>query len=417
MLEGHVQRAGEGIEVHAQLIDTRTDTHAWAETYRRELTAESLFELQSDITRRIARSLEAELTPGERERVERRPTPDLQAYRLYVQGRRHLSRRSAVEAREAVRYFRQAVERDSAFALAWTGLADLAGLADVYGWDLPGGSLPDPHEAAQRALKLAPNLAEAHAALGRLAMDHRGQRDAPAAYRALRRAIDLKPSYAEAHHRLAHLELAFGELERAVDLLTTAVDLDPGLYPAWGALAWTELARGEPEEALTYIERELADRRGLAENESAHLQGLRDRAIAFYHQGRYTEARRIARRWFGGEEGTHPIFGMLLVAVEAAAGDTARAESALARMEGHDAPPVLLGVARAALGDVDGAYEAFLREDVLWPHGTVILLRYWFPTILAPVQSDPRYPELVRQIERSWKLEPSGSFTGLNDSR
>lgn len=412
IVEGKVQRAGEAIQVNAQLVDPRTDTHAWAETYRRELTAENLFDLQTDITRRIAESLESELSPGEQEQVRRRPTPDLQAYRLYVQGRRHLRRRTAADAREAARYLRQAVERDSSFALAWTALADLVAVANGYGWDLPADSLPDPHEAARRALQLDPNLAEAHAALGRLAMDPRNEPDAASAYRRLRRAVQLKPSYADSHYQLGRIHLAFGDLDRAVEHLTTAIDLDPELYPAWGTLAWAEFARGAPDAALSHLEREIAARRGLARDELAYAQGLRDRGIALYLQGRYAEVDRIARRGFSGDEAATPFSGLLLVAVEAATGDTASARNVLARMQESDAPPVLRGVAHAAVGDVDGAFEAF-SNDSLWPIGAVVMLRYWFPEILGPIRADPRYPELVRRIERRWQLEPDGSFEGL----
>lgn len=417
VLEGHVQRTGDEIEVHAQLIDSRTDTHAWAETYRRDLTAENLFDLQGEITRRIAGSLETELSPDEQERVESRPTSDLEAYRLYVRGRRHLNRRTAADVPEAARYFRRAIERDSGFALAWSGLADLVSLADVYGWDLPPDSFPDPREAVRRALRLAPDLAEAHSTLGRLATNSPGQRDAPVAYRAFRRAVGLQPGHAEGHRGLGYLELALGDLDRAVDHLATAVDLDPGLYPAWGTLAWAELARGNPEEAMTYVERELDARRGLAEEDIPYAQGLRDRAIALYHQDRYADAGRIARSGFVGDEAYQLPFGMLLVMAEAAAGDTARARSVLARMQESDAPPALLGVARAALGDVDGAFEAFFRQDALWPAGGVVMLRYWFPEVLGPIRADPRYPDLVRQIERSWKLEPDGAFGGIREAR
>lgn len=413
VVEGEVQRAGDAIQVNAQLVDPRIDTHAWAETYRRELTAGNLFDLQGDITRRIAGSLEAELTPGEWERVQRSPTHDLEAYRFYVQGRRHLRRRTATDAREAARYLRQAVERDSSFALAWTALADLVVLADRYGWDLPAASLPDPYEAAQRALQLDPDLAEAHATLGLLALNPEGEPDAPAAYRKLRRAVELKPSYAEGHFWLGYLQLAFNGLDRAVDHLRTAVDLDPEFYPAWGILAWAEFARGAPDEALSHIDRELAARRGVSEDNPAYAQGGRDRGIALYLQRRYPDVERIARPGFSEGEGL-PVFGMLLVAVEAATGDTAGAERALAQMQETGAPPVLQGVAHAALGDVDGAFKAF-SGDNLWPIGTVVMLRYWFPEILGPIRADPRYPELVRQIERRWKLKPDGSLGGLEE--
>lgn len=245
-------------------------------------------------------------------------------------------------------------------------------------------------------------------------MDPRNEPDAADAYRRLSRAVELKPSYAEGHHWLGSIQLAFGNLDRAVDHLTTAIDLDPELYPAWGTLAWAEFARGRPDAALAHLEREIAARRGLSRDEVPYAEGLRDRGIALYLQGRFADAERIARRGFTGEEAATPFSGLLLATVEAATGDTASARDVLARMQESGAPPVLRGVAHAAVGDVDGAIEAF-SDDSLWPIGAVVMLRHWFPEILGPVRADPRYPELVRQIERLWQLEPDGSFEGLEE--
>ncbi len=416
VVEGAVQRAGGDIQVNAQLIDSRTDAHAWAETYRRELTAEGLFDLQGDITRRIARSLETELTSMEQERVERRPTDDLEAYRLYVRGRRRLNRRTGDDARAAVRHFRSAIERDSGYALAWSGLADAVDLAGEYGWALPDVPLPEPEEAARQALELAPDLAEARATLGRLLMDPWGRRDAPAAFRELQRAVELNPSYAQAHHWLGYLQLALGDMDRAVDHLTLAVELDPGLHPARAVLGWAHLARGEPGEAMAQIQRAAAAGGGVPEGGPTYARRLRDRAIVLHHQGRYAEAERLARRGISGLDDVPYMLRTLLVATEVALGDVPGAREELARMRQDDLPPVPLGLAHAALGDVDAAFDAFLGDEVIWPPGTVVALRYWFPEALRRIRADPRYPELVREIERKWKLEPDGTFGGLGRS-
>lgn len=84
VLGGGVQEMGDQIQVYAQLIDPHSGTHAWADRYRRDLTAANLFDLQSEITQEIARSHEAAISPRENQRVERQPTDDLEAYRLYV---------------------------------------------------------------------------------------------------------------------------------------------------------------------------------------------------------------------------------------------------------------------------------------------------------------------------------------------
>lgn len=149
----------------------------------------------------------------------------------------------------------------------------------------------------------------------------------------------------------------------------------------------------------------------LTEQTRAHAQSLRDEALALYHQGRYAEATEIARRQLDSE--LSPTFHTILIASAVATGDTASARSTLAEMPKADMPPLSLGVSYAALDDVDAAFESLLRKELVWPPGSVVWLRHWFPKILRPIRSDPRYPELVRQIERKWKLEPDGSFGGL----
>lgn len=414
VLEGGIVQESEGrIQVNVQLIDPETDTHLWAESFRRELTAGTLFDIQEEIARSTVAALEVRLTGSEEERLARMPTENLRAYRFYAQGRRHLGRRTEREGRAAIRAFRRAIAEDSSFALAWSGLADAVHLALKNGWTLPAVPLPGAEEAARRALELDPELAEAHASLANILMDPWGRRDAPAALRELREAVALNQGYAQAHHWLGYLELAFGDLDDALEHLTLAVELNPGLYPAWGTLAWAHLARDEPREALSWIERESEPARGLEEGSRSHVQSLRDRAIALYELDRLDAAARIARRGLSEDAAERPSFRMILIVVEGRRGETAAARAQLARMGEEKAPPVHLGIAHAAVGERDAAFDTWMREETVWPLGAVVLLRYWLPDVLEPVRRDQRYADLVRSIERKWKLEPDGRFGDL----
>jgi TolB-like protein len=94
VLEGEVQEVAGQFRMNARLVNAREDRQVWAQDYWGALTAEEVFQIQSEITKKIVRALEAELTPEEVERVEHRPTEDLEAYRLYAQGRGHLDERT-----------------------------------------------------------------------------------------------------------------------------------------------------------------------------------------------------------------------------------------------------------------------------------------------------------------------------------
>lgn len=195
VLEGEVQEAGDQVQVNTRLVDAQADQQVWARDYRRDLTAESLFDIQGDITEKIARSLKAELTPEEKRQVEQRPTDNLAAYRLYAQGRGNLDQRTEEGIRQALDYFQRAIEQDPDYALAWAGLTDALSLFAFYGFTPPDDA-PDPMGAARRAVDLDPKLGEARTSLG---IHHAIRHEGPAALQELSRAVGLAPSYAEAH--------------------------------------------------------------------------------------------------------------------------------------------------------------------------------------------------------------------------
>src|SRR5699024_9702963 len=163
IVEGSVQHAGGRVRVHAQLIDAETDHHLWSESYNRKL--KNIFAVQSDIAKAITRKLEAELAPEVEERMERVPTEDLVAYELFLRGREYFHRTEKEENRAGIDLLRQAIKRDPDFALARSVLAK-AYAKDAW---LFGASTHQADSAvaeAERAVALAPDLAEARVALG-----------------------------------------------------------------------------------------------------------------------------------------------------------------------------------------------------------------------------------------------------------
>lgn len=402
VVEGSVQRAGDRIRVNAQLIDPRTDTHLWAATYDRELTTGSLFEIQGEITTAIARALEARLTPEEKERVERMPTGDLEAYRLYVRARRRMDSREESDLRAAAVGFRRAIERDPEYGLAWAGLADALDLLSGKGFDPPVDA-PEAETAARRALELDPDLSEAHATLGNIAL---GRREGPAAIRHLRRAVELRPSYGTAHHWLGLAWLVLGYPDAALEHSSLAVELGPTLVAAHRALAWTHLARGEVHRAL----RETREaRRMLEKGTLEHRKIGREEAVVLYHMGRYPEVRQMAREeateWPGGGQW---LATGLLAMIDVAAGDTSRARTRLDRMTDEQAPPLYRAWVHAALGERERAVAQLShtidRDEIL----IAVLFRYAFPEAMASVRDDPGYRQLLGRLNLNWGLEPDG---------
>ncbi len=400
VLEGHVQRAGEGIEVHAQLIDPRTDTHAWAETYRRELTAENLFELQGDITRRIVESLETRLTGVEEDRLDRRATGSLQAHRFYVRGRSLLEQREVPYIRRSLDYFEQALAEDSSYALAWAGIADALSLVPYRdrGGTNPDTLLPRAREAALRALEIAPDLAEGHVARGRL---HMYRREGPLALRDFRRAIELKPSLAAAHAWLAKLWLSLGYPGEALEAAQRSVELDPLSEENLATLCWTLLATDRPERALEVVDRivRLRDPGG-----SAPLY----RVMVLAHLDRLDEMGRTIEEW-GVPKQVIPF----AATHQAVTGNPAAAERLLAEA-GPETPLLTLLALHSSLGQRDRAFEilgdAYPREDRLWDVDLTIVIRYFFPATFRPLREDPRFEAYLEEVHTHWGLDPDGSL-------
>ncbi len=391
IVEGAVQQAGGQVQVNAQLIQAEADAHQWAQSYRRELTPENLFAIQSELTKEIAGSLKAELTPEEAERVERRPTEDLEAYQLYVQGRRELARGNAGDAEKAVRLFRRAIERDSSFALGWSGLADAAW--GYEGYDTLG---IDPAKAASRALESAPNLAEAHASVG---LVHYRQRNGPAALQELQQAVSLKPSYSEAHNWLGLTYHVLGRPEQALEHLQLAEELDPENILARHFLYDTYVMMGQAEMALPEIREQQRRYPAVVGPYVAETRAL-------YALGRYREAQNVAREHMQGARWQIPY----LAGIETAMGDTTRARERLDELQRTDADPLVKAYAHAALGNVDATIEA-MRKVEEWSYVPTFTVRYMtFPEGMSRIRDHPGYGDLIREINLFWGLNPDGSL-------
>ncbi len=225
ILEGGIQRAGNQVRINVQLIDAVTDEHLWAEIYDRELTAENIFAIQSEISKAIAEALQATLSPDEQRRIDTAPTDNLDAYDAYLRGRLLMATREAAKLEESIDQYHRAVEIDPQFALAWVGLADALNLLQVYGTLSLADSLPEREAAIDKALAINPDLGEAYASLGSL---HSDQKHPEEAKRAYRKAIELSPNYATGYHWLSnHLRRDTLRAEESLVFAKQAVDIDP----------------------------------------------------------------------------------------------------------------------------------------------------------------------------------------------
>lgn len=168
ILEGSVQRAGDAVRIHVQLIDAERDEHFWAESYDLVLTAEKMLAAQADIATSIARTLHTTLSPEEVERLSAVPTRNTRAYDYYLSGNELLFRIGFLrtDATLALEMYEHAVAEDPRFALAWANLSLAHSRLYWVNADSTPARLDMALEAAERAFGLEPDLPEAHRAMG-----------------------------------------------------------------------------------------------------------------------------------------------------------------------------------------------------------------------------------------------------------
>lgn len=263
VLEGGVQRTGNQVRINVQLIDARTDGHIWSEMYDRQLTATNVFRIQSEIALKIANALGAELSPEVRARVQELPTLSMEAYNHYLRGRQLSNARGTENWKMALQEFELAVEIDSEYALAWTGvslarhmLLDL----DISGADI---TLERSRHAVERALELDNQLG---VAWGRLAAVHNALGNAEEMMAACDKALELSPNQSYTYHYCAGRVDNWRTSKRGERLAWyyKAAQLDPLSSSIQQTIALNLRDMGRIEEAREQFHRILKENPGFA---------------------------------------------------------------------------------------------------------------------------------------------------------
>jgi adenylate cyclase len=225
VLEGGVQRADNRVRITAQLVDAATGFHIWAERYDREVR--DIFALQDEVTREIVRALAVRLTEGERGRMGRAPTDDLEAYDLVLRGedeRRRTTREANLEAR---RLFVRALDLDPDYAKAYLGLSWVHLQNWQFGWTTDPETLERARELAERAIALDDTLAAGPILLGQIYL---WRKEHERAIALAERAIAIAPNDASGYETLAEVLAWAGRPEDSLRFIRQAMRLDPH-YP------------------------------------------------------------------------------------------------------------------------------------------------------------------------------------------
>ncbi|HVS01657.1 MAG TPA: protein kinase [Thermoanaerobaculia bacterium] len=391
LVEGSVLRAGDRVRVTVQLLRAAQGEHLWAESYQRDVR--DVLALQEDLASAVAREIRVRLDPHATDSRPPAPTRaaiDPAAYEAYLRGRFHWEKRSLEGVNKAIQHFRQAIEREPLYALAYVGLADCYQVLGSHELLPAADTYPKARAAAGKALEIDDALAEAHASLAAVLHDYYWDwQNADAEYR---RALELGPGYATAHHWYAEFLTAMGRMDEAheeyrrareLDPLSPslhtdlgwhllladrwreagnearqALDLDPQFLPAHVLLGWAHCLSGQPHEGIAEMRRAVE----LTAEPSPQLLAALGYACAAV--GDKQEALR------------------LLEVLDDSSREQYVSESARALLQ-------------AGLGDLDEAFACLERAFGQREHALAYLLSN--PGFRG-LRSDPRFADLLRRV-------------------
>ena len=253
VLEGSVRKAGSRLRVTAQLINVSDGYHLWSEKYDRDM--EDIFAIQDEISLAIVDKLKVKLLGKEKKALVKHSTENLEAYNLYLKGRYHWNKRTPEGLNKAIEHFKEAIEIEPLYGLAYTGLADCYSMlvqAQVF---RPHEGFPEAKAAAEKALEIDNSLGEAHASLGLIKWSY--EWDWEGAERELTRAVELNPNYATAHQWYAMHQAMLGKFEQAISKIKKAQELDPLSPIIYVAAGWLFLLARKYDQAIEQSQKAL----------------------------------------------------------------------------------------------------------------------------------------------------------------
>jgi TolB-like protein len=382
-VEGSVLRAGDRITASVQLIQVKDQTHLWTNRYDADL--QDIFSVENAMFQAIAAHI------GVVPRcAAKKPTENLQAYNLYLQGRHQMFKLTPEGMMRAKQCFEEAVALDREFALAYDSLAELFWYLGFLGVMPPKQASSTGVLAAMRALELDNTLAETHALLGwyRKELDY----DWPEVHREMSRALELKPASPVVRFRYAKgWLLPHGRIQEAVAEIEGALESDPLSMDMryWlGIVFW--LGR--------QYDRAIEEGRRILEQDPAYAPGHFGIGLYCREKGMYDEAIAAHRRAAELSGGAPVMLGWLGLAL-AQGGNTAEARTLFERLHGIAlnayVPPTSFAWIHLGLGEIDAAFEWMDRAIDVRDHMMTPIKTYPF---LDSIRPDPRYPALLRRM-------------------
>ncbi|MGI8836105.1 MAG: FlgO family outer membrane protein [Pyrinomonadaceae bacterium] len=389
VLEGTVQRSGERVRITAKLIQAVTDSPMWAQDYERDLS--DVLKLQSEVARAVVDEIHIQVTPDERTRLAAAPNIDPQVHDEYLLGRHHL-RTNEDDLRQAIGHFERAIQLAPDYAAAYAGLSNAWLQRSVWGakdHKQMMEMMPLARDNALKAVKLDPQLVEAHIALGQIKIF---DWDWAGAEAALTRALELDPHSAEAHRTYGDLLSALERHAEAIREMHSAEELDPLSSVTQSRYARALYRARKYEEALPHVQRAIDLDPNLGNVMPYWIQGN-----LYEQMNRHDEAIASLKK-AQSHGGNAQEISAEIARVYARIGKQNEARRMLEELKATTDPASFssFGVASAyaALGDKDGAFKVLFHMIEERNVATHIKADPQFESL----HSDPRWKELLSQM-------------------
>ena len=389
ILTGTVRRSGKRLRITAELIRVKDETQMWSERYDRVL--EDVFDIQDEISEAIAGALQAKLTPAT-EQVQPRWTPDVDAYRLYLQGRHEILAMTESSVRRSIQTFEKALEIEPEYAAGRAASGAACATLGIMGFEPPGEQMEKARADALQAIEIEETISMAHITLGAVQLWR--DWDWIAAERSFRRAIELDPSDAMAYGTLSELLDMSGRSPEGLEVARAGMRLDP----------LSAFANRTVGLALSYcrdFDAAIEQSRRTLEIAPDYVAAMWDISFAQCLAGRAAEGPQV---WDEAppQAREHPLSLASLGVCYALACEEDDARETIARLEklrkDRYCPAILICWVYAHLGDLDRAFE--LAETALNEREGLILTIKHYPGWAGAVafRKDPRFESLIRRI-------------------
>ena len=388
VVDGHVKRAGDRLRVSVQLLNAAEQTSVWAKSFDEKFT--DVLTLEDTVSEQIAAALLPQLTEDERAKLQKRPTDNAKAFEAYIRGRYHWNSFTEEGLQKSLLAYHEALEYDPNFALAYAGIADFYNFLCIFGSKSPILSFPAAKEAAQKAIELNPNLAEAQVALGVTAFGY--DWNFAEGERLFKKALESNPNYAVAHFWYALVLCLKGDHENALREMKRAEQLNPGIPSLMVIHAFVLRNARKFDKSLEKIRQALA----IQPNYYVAVQGF---GWVVKWTKNYDEAEEICRK---SVEQTKrfslPLYAYgYVLAVRGKRDEALKVIKELAeRRDKQYIPAVYLSLIYTELGDFDAAFEWLdksFEEREFWA--------IWLPVDprFDALRKDARYNDFINRLK------------------